>query len=48
MKERPKVNQDSDEEEIIDDAGYKDLPSVGVSYPCAHHKNIIFMCKVLL
>ena len=34
MKERPKGNhEDSDKEESIDDDGYRDLPSVGVSYP---------------
>ena len=33
MKERPKMKKDgmeSEEEEITDDAGYKDIPTVGV------------------
>ena len=36
MKERPKVNKDSesddDEDEILDGTGYKNIPTVGVSY----------------
>ena len=39
MKERPKVNKDtyeSDEDESIDSAGYRDLPTVGVSHPTPH------------
>ena len=37
MKGKPKAKKDDeesdDEEDDIDDAGYKDIPTVGVSYP---------------
>ena len=50
MKERTKGNKDTsegDEDESIDNAGYRDLPTVGVSHPThPFHKEYIICVQV--